>query len=82
MSDRLNTKHEAYEFDEDLMEKPRIEKLDRIKMERSERSERTEKHPCTDERFIKIKIEKDIKQEDGYSSDKNEKSEKSETSDK
>lgn len=69
--DRLNLKSEASEFDEELnLEKPKIEKSEKIKMERSER-----RISSYDEKPIKIE---NIKQEDD-DSDKNDKLNSSET---
>ncbi|XP_076647902.1 lethal (3) malignant brain tumor isoform X7 [Halictus rubicundus] len=77
LSDRLNLKHEACEFEDDVLDKPKTEKTDKIKMEKSEKPE---KLLFADERLPKT--EKDIKQEDGELSDKNDKSENSEKSSK
>ncbi|XP_015437327.1 PREDICTED: lethal(3)malignant brain tumor-like protein 3 isoform X1 [Dufourea novaeangliae] len=77
LSDRLNLKHETCDFDDDMVDKPKPEKTDKIKMERSEKPE---KLLFTEERLLKT--EKDIKQEDGEFSDKNDKSENSEKSSK
>ncbi|XP_033219397.1 lethal(3)malignant brain tumor-like protein 3 isoform X3 [Belonocnema kinseyi] len=77
MSDRLNGKHDICEYEDDFLEKPKVEKTDKIKTERSDK----------DEKFIfdankAFKFDKDaIKQED-VDSDKNEKSETSERSSK
>ncbi|XP_043506914.1 lethal(3)malignant brain tumor-like protein 3 isoform X3 [Frieseomelitta varia] len=70
LSDRLNLKHETCDFEEDMQDRPKLEKADKIKMEKSE------KPLFSDERLMKT--EKDIKQEDGDFSDKNDKSENSE----
>ncbi|XP_014468814.1 PREDICTED: lethal(3)malignant brain tumor-like protein 3 isoform X1 [Dinoponera quadriceps] len=79
MSDRLNfTKHETCDFEDDMQDKTRLEKTDKIKMEKPEKSD---KLVFSDDRILLI--EKDIKQEDGDSSDKNDKSEnRSENSEK
>lgn len=79
MSDRLNfTKHETCDFEDDMQDKSRLEKTDKIKMEKSEKSD---KLLFPDDRILLI--EKEIKQEDGDSSDKNDKSEnRSENSEK
>lgn len=80
MPDRLNLLknhdfHEAYDYEEEIQEKLKLEKTDRIKIEKSD------KLLFSDDRIIMI--EKEIKQEDGDSSDKNDKSEnRSENSDK
>lgn len=81
MPDRLNLAkshdfHEAYDYEEEIQEKLKLEKTDRIKIEKSEKSEKL--------LFSDIlMLEKEIKQEDGDSSDKNDKSEnRSENSDK
>ncbi|XP_031835752.1 lethal (3) malignant brain tumor isoform X2 [Nomia melanderi] len=76
LSDRLNLKHEACDFEDDVLDKPKIEKTDKIKMEKSEKPE---KLLFAEDR---LKTEKDIKQEDGELSDKNDKSENSEKSSK
>ncbi|XP_039307528.1 lethal(3)malignant brain tumor-like protein 3 isoform X3 [Solenopsis invicta] len=82
MPDRLNlTKgqdsHEAYDYEQDLQEKIKLEKSDRIKIEKSEKSD---KLLFSDEGILMI--EKEIKEE-GDSSDKNDKCEnRSENSDK
>ncbi|XP_015605314.1 lethal(3)malignant brain tumor-like protein 3 isoform X2 [Cephus cinctus] len=65
--DRLNVKHEACEFDDDLLERSRTERI------KAEKSDRCEKPLPTEEK--PIKTEKDIKQEDAEYSDKNEKPE-------
>ncbi|XP_011698405.1 PREDICTED: lethal(3)malignant brain tumor-like protein 3 isoform X3 [Wasmannia auropunctata] len=75
MPDRLNlTKshdfHESYDYEEELQEKIKLEKTDRIKIEKSEKSD---KLAFSDDGILMI--EKEIKQEDGDSSDKNDKSE-------
>ncbi|XP_053998897.1 lethal(3)malignant brain tumor-like protein 3 isoform X1 [Hylaeus anthracinus] len=77
LSDRLNLKHEACDFDDDMLDKPKTEKTEKIKMEKSEKSE---KPLFMEERLLKT--EKDFKQEDGDLSDKNDKSENSEKSSK
>lgn len=79
MSDRLNfAKHEACDFEEEAQEKSRLEKTDKIKIEKLEKPD---KLLFSDERILMI--EKEIKQEDGDSSDKNDKSEnRSENSEK
>ncbi|XP_076291348.1 lethal (3) malignant brain tumor isoform X1 [Lasioglossum baleicum] len=77
LSDRLNLKHETCDFEDDVLDKPKTEKTDKIKMEKSEKPE---KLLFADERLLKT--EKDIKQEDGELSDKNDKSENSEKSSK
>lgn len=81
MPDRLNLAkshdlHEAYDYEEEIQEKLKLEKTDRIKIEKSEKSDKL--------LFSDIlMLEKEIKQEDGDSSDKNDKSEnRSENSDK
>jgi hypothetical protein len=82
MPDRLNlTKgqdsHEAYDYEQDLQEKIKLEKSDRIKIEKSEKSD---KLLFSDEGILMI--DKEIKEE-GDSSDKNDKCEnRSENSDK
>lgn len=82
MPDRLNLAkgqdfHEAYDYEEDLQEKIKLEKTDRIKIEKPEKSE---KLLFSDEGILMI--EKEMK-EDGDSSDKNDKCEnRSENSDK
>lgn len=73
VSDRLNLKHDVLDFDDDVLDRPKIEKTDKVKMEKSERPEK----PLFIEDRI-MKTEKDIKQEDGEFSDKNDKSETSE----
>lgn len=83
MSDRLNLSknhdfHEAYDYEEEIQEKIKIEKTDRIKIEKPEKSD---KLLFPDDGILMI--EKEIKQEDGDSSDKNDKFEnRSENSDK
>jgi len=75
MPDRLNSKYESYEFEEEILEKPKLEKTDKIKIDKSER------FVFSDERLIIP--EKDIKLEDGDLSDKNDKFEnRSENSEK
>lgn len=76
MSDRLNfTKHEACDFEDEVLDRSRLEKTEKIKMEKPD------KLLFSDERMLII--EKEIKQEDGDSSDKNDKSEnRSENSEK
>lgn len=70
MSDRLNfAKHETCDFEDDLQDKSRLEKIEKIKMEKPEKSE---KLLFPDDRLLLI--EKDIKQDDGDSDDKNDKS--------
>jgi len=82
MPDRLIlTRHETSDFEEEVVvqEKLKLEKTDKIKMEKSEKSE---KLPLFSDERILI-IEKEIKQEDGDLSDKNDKSEnRSENSEK
>nr|XP_050851740.1 lethal(3)malignant brain tumor-like protein 3 isoform X1 [Vespula vulgaris] len=85
VSDRLNIKHEACDFDEESQEKSKVDKTDKMKMDKSEKSEKVEKTEkvekisFSEERLLKT--EKDVKQEDGES-DKNDKSENSERSSK
>ncbi|XP_012227520.1 lethal(3)malignant brain tumor-like protein 3 isoform X2 [Linepithema humile] len=76
MPDRLSLmKYESYEFEEEMLEKPKLEKIDKIKMDKSE------KYVFSDERLIIP--EKEIKLEDGDLSDKNDKFEnRSENSEK
>lgn len=84
LSDRLNiTKNEPSDsFDDDSFEKQKSERSDRLKMDKTEmkieKTEKNERFALIEERLIKT--EKDIKQEDGESSDKNERSENSERS--
>lgn len=73
LADRLNLKHETCDFEDDVQDRPKLEKADKIKMEKSEK---LEKPLFSEERLMKT--EKDIKQEDGDFSDKNDKSENSE----
>lgn len=73
LADRLNLKHETCDFEDDLQDRSKTEKADKIKMEKSEK---LEKPLFSEERLMKT--EKDIKQEDGDFSDKNDKSENSE----
>lgn len=79
MPDRLSSsRHDAYDFEEEIQEKPKLEKTDKIKMEKCEKSD---KLLFTDDRLLII--EKEIKQEDGDLSDKNDKFEnRSENSEK
>ncbi|KMQ94309.1 lethal malignant brain tumor-like 3 protein [Lasius niger] len=79
MPDRLSSsRHEPYDFEEEIQEKPKLEKTDKIKMEKCEKSD---KLLFSDERLLII--EKEIKQEDGDFSDKNDKFEnRSENSEK
>jgi len=83
MPDRLNLAkghefHEAYNYEEEMQEKLKLEKTDRIKIEKPEKSD---KLLFPDDGMLSV--EKEIKQEDGDSSDKNDKSEnRSENSDK
>jgi len=79
MPDRLSSsRHETYDFEEEIQEKPKLEKTDKIKMEKCEKSD---KLLFTDERLLII--DKEIKQEDGDLSDKNDKFEnRSENSEK
>ncbi|XP_024880512.1 lethal(3)malignant brain tumor-like protein 3 isoform X2 [Temnothorax curvispinosus] len=83
MPDRLNLSknhdsHEAYDYEGEIQEKIKLEKTDRIKIEKPEKSD---KLLFSDDGMLMI--EKEIKQEDGDSSDKNDKSEnRSENSDK
>lgn len=79
MSDRLNfTKHETCDFEDDIQDKSRLEKIDKIKMEKPEK---LDKLLFSDDRILLM--DKEIKQEDGDSSDKNDKSEnRSENSEK
>jgi len=83
MPDRLNLAkghefHEAYNYEEEMQEKLKLEKTDRIKIEKPEKSD---KLLFPDDGMLMV--EKEIKQEDGDSSDKNDKSEnRSENSDK
>lgn len=76
MPDRLNlTKYDSYEFEDEMLEKPKLEKIDKIKMDKSE------KFVFSDDRLIIP--EKEIKVEDGDLSDKNDKFEnRSENSEK
>ncbi|KAL6266334.1 hypothetical protein P5V15_003189 [Pogonomyrmex californicus] len=82
MPDRLNLAknqdlNEAYDFEEEMQEKLKLEKSDRIKIEKSEKPD---KSLFSDDMLM---IDKEIKQEDGDLSDKNDKSEnRSENSDK
>ncbi|XP_028049018.1 LOW QUALITY PROTEIN: lethal(3)malignant brain tumor-like protein 1 [Monomorium pharaonis] len=81
MPDRLNLSkgdsQEAYDYEEDLQEKIKLEKSDRIKIEKTEKSD---KFLFLDEGLLMI--EKEMK-EDGDSSDKNDKCEnRSDNSDK
>lgn len=82
MPDRLNLArnhdfHEAYDYEMEIQEKIKLEKADRIKTEKPEKSDKL----FSDDGILMI--EKDIKQEDGDSSDRNDKSEnRSENSDK
>jgi len=80
MPDRLIlTRHETSDFEEEVQEKVKLEKTDKIKMEKPEKSEKLSLF--SDERILII--EKEIKQEDGDLSDKNDKSEnRSENSEK
>jgi len=74
MPDRLIlTRHETSDFEEEVVvqEKIKLEKTDKIKMEKPEKSEKLSLF--SDERILII--EKEIKQEDGDLSDKNDKSE-------
>lgn len=79
MSDRLNfTKHDTCDFEDDMLDKSRLEKNDKIKMEKPEK---LDKLLFSDDRILMM--EKEMKQEDGDSSDKNDKSEnRSENSEK
>lgn len=83
MPDRLNLSknhdfHETYDYEEEIQEKIKLEKADRIKIEKPEKSD---KLLFSDDGILMI--DKEIKQEDGDSSDKNDKSEnRSENSDK
>lgn len=83
MPDRLNLSknhdfHEAYDYEEEIQEKIKLEKTDRIKIEKPEKSD---KLLFSDDGIMML--DKEIKQEDGDSSDKNDKSEnRSENSDK
>jgi hypothetical protein len=71
ITDRLSLKHEVNDFDEDfVVEKSKYEKPEKIKMERSEK-----RISSFEEKPIKIE---NIKQEDGDSSDKNERIDSSE----
>lgn len=68
VTDRLSLKHESNDYDEDFILERKYEKSDKIRMERPEK------------RFLEdkpIKTES-IKQEDGDSSDKNERMDSSE----
>lgn len=81
MPDRLNLSknhdfHEAYDYEE-IREKIKLEKTDKIKVEKPEKSDKLLFSDAI------LMIDKEIKQEDGDSSDKNDKSEnRSENSDK
>ncbi|KAL0105487.1 hypothetical protein PUN28_016865 [Cardiocondyla obscurior] len=80
MPDRLKNCdfHEAYDYEEDIHEKIKLEKTDRIKIEKPEKSD---KLLFSDDGILMI--DKECKQEDGYLSDKNDKFEnRSENSDK
>ncbi|XP_011496871.1 PREDICTED: lethal(3)malignant brain tumor-like protein 3 isoform X2 [Ceratosolen solmsi marchali] len=71
ITDRLSLKHEVNDFDEDFaVDKPKYEKSEKIKMERSEK-----RISSFEDKSIKIE---NIKQEDGDSSDKNERLDNSE----
>ncbi|KAK0089357.1 hypothetical protein PV325_007702 [Microctonus aethiopoides] len=74
VSDRLNVKHEICDYDEDSsLHTRKVEKTEKLKHERSEKSGK-----ISPIHYKPLKSEKDIKQEDGEFSDRNERPETSE----
>lgn len=73
VSDRLNVKHEICDYDEDSLHTRKVEKTEKLKHERSEKSGK-----ISPIHYKSLKSEKDIKQEDGEFSDRNERPETSE----
>lgn len=69
-SDRLNVKHEICDYDEDSLDKPKIEKTEKVKSEKFGK--------LSPVNYKTIKPEKEVKQEDGELSDKYQRSEASE----
>lgn len=76
VSDRLSGKHEVCEFEEEVVEKPKVEKTDKIKVEKTEK---LEKYNIDDHKPFNFKS-KYIKEE--VDSDKNEKFDTNERSSK
>ncbi|XP_020712241.2 lethal(3)malignant brain tumor-like protein 3 isoform X2 [Athalia rosae] len=74
LPDRLNVKQECCDFDEDIHERPKSDKLERIKMERSEKSDKYSYHEERGDR-IAAKVENNESFEIKY--EKTESSEKS-----